>query len=831
MRPVFRPIRTSNVLIVDDNFSEIVGVASVNGGVRNSYSFKANFKLAVNKNNINPRDYKKVIVTVKKKTASIPGLNSNVFDVSVPGSETSQAVPQVINSQTLNQNLGLSLPALTNTLESRVYSGLQIISDASRNDSVISTREINLNFSDLEIDSLYKFFDVVQDTTSLPVPIPLEDYVTIEKNNLLSKINRELVDITNPVTEPYYFSLSSPVNVRDIDTYATRTLQLPSNSLYAGMIRFYLDESPRLNNDRSLPRYTVKENLRKTENVSFDSTFRVDASLSGETLEVKFDLYTNSSNVPVESITKDLYVSRHIESFESIQKPPHVRVTSSSNSVIVTMTDRETTGKVTKFKVYVKDIDSFGEVSDYRLVGEVLNLGTPTVVFDSISPLMVVRAVPVNTTGVESNVFTNVVAGTGYSAIGKMTLLTSRTSNLTKFSVYNVPRGGNRLELYRRTYDSSPYELVEFKTIPSNSDFEEFVLTDSTSTNRNGGDHDYYVKWIGPGNSQVFTNAISTNVSKPIDTSSDVSVVIKDFKKIKTNDDFEVSFKLSTAVSRTENQTIINALSGSSLNELYQQLISANNNANSAVDTQDRVTPLYADLYLHEVVRTDLNTGERSTFELLIKDEFADNKASRSTRGISDLDPQHSYVYQVFTYRKNPLTLLKNYVKKVVIDNHTYYYSPYKWDNTAINSSRTMPDTDGSDLPIINSYENLTSTPLGEKNRVRIDGLGDFFSITDVRQERVDRNTIKVVWSFNVSNYSSYYDSFVVMKTVNGRRSFVGTTRLNYIYHELSENDIGNIYYTVVPITSEFDIDDSAHSSPFLLGSQGLKDPLLVRSN
>jgi hypothetical protein len=830
MRPVFRPIKSTNILIVDDNFSEIVGVASVNGGVRNSYNFKANFKLVVNKNSVDPRNYRKVVVTVKKKTtAFVPGLNSNVFDVSIPGSDTSQNVPQVINSQTLNQNLGLSLPTLTNTLESRVYSGLQITSDASRSDSIISTREINLNFSDTEINSLYKFFDVVQDTNSLPTPIPLEDYVEIEKNNLLQKINRELVDITNPVTEPYYSSLSSPVNVSDIESYSTRTLQLPPKSLYAAMVRFYLDVSPRLQNDRSLPRYIVKENLRKAESVSFDSTFRVDSNLSGEILEVKFDLYSKTSNVPVESITKELSVSRHIEAYESVQKPPYITATSSANSVTVTITDREIPGKVTKFKVYVKDINYLGETSDYRLVGETLNIGTPSVVFDSITPLMAVRVIPVNTVGAESNVYTNAVVGTGYSSIGKMSFLISRIPDITRFSIYNIPKGADKLELYRRTYDSSPFELVQIKHITNNNNYEEFVLRDSETT-VTGGDHDYYIKCIGPGNSQFDTNIIS-NVSKPVNNSSDISVTVTDFKKTKKIDDFEVSFKIKTAVSREENQTIINALSGSALNELYQQLINANNNANTAVDSNDRVTPFYADLYLHEVVRTDLNTGERSTFEILIGDEFVDNKSSRAIRRISDLNPRHSYVYQVFTYRKNPLTLFKNYIKKVNIDNHVYYYSPYKWDNTDINYSRTMPDTDGSDLPIIESYRNLTSTPLGEKNTVRIDGTVDFFSITSVRHERVDRNTIKVVWSFNVSDYASYYDSFVVMKTVNGRRSFIGTTRTNYIYHELNENDIGNIYYTVVPITSEFDIDDSAHSSPFLLGSQGLKDPLLVRSN
>jgi hypothetical protein len=60
------------------------------------------------------------------------------------------------------------------------------------------------------------------------------------------------------------------------------------------------------------------------------------------------------------------------------------------------------------------------------------------------------------------------------------------------------------------------------------------------------------------------------------------------------------------------------------------------------------------------------------------------------------------------------------------------------------------------------------------------------------------------------------------MKVVNGVRSFVGKTQKNYIYHEISENDIGSVYYIIIPIMSEFDIGKEAFSNDLLISPEGI---------
>lgn len=843
MIPYFRPLNSANkILIVDDvNFVELTGVSSTNGNDRNTYIFDAKFNIKVD-SSVNPRDYDKVIVTVKRKNSeiNIPGSVADRLIRQSSDNFSSQTVPQTINSQNLNKRYGTSLDSYPTTIEKRVYSGLQIVEDSRHSDESISTKEVTLVFTDRELNSLYKFSDVIEDSSEIPRIIVDPPLFTVRPNNMLADMNNEMTDITQPVLDPYYSSLTSPVQSSVVDLYATSRLQKRQNSLYAGIVKYYLDVSERRQDEERIKRYRIKENIRKTSSIDFQTNFRVGKGLLNETLEVKFDLYKKGVNIPVESVVKDFDFLSHVEAFESIKKPPVVTAsylnTGWFQTINLTIVDQESYGKITKFNVYVKDINKFGETSSYRFVAETEgNTVTNSVIFNSSDRLMSIRVVPVSTLGSESNVYTSLLFGEGHSSIGNLSMTTLRThdagSTRSKvlISLYNIPKDTIKLDVFRRPHDQghsdSQFTLINSYDLSSqNAILKSYEFVDSD--NLIPAFPEYYVQASLSNGRTISTNPRLVNNSIPVENFESVTVFIENFEKLKKNDDFTVSFDLKTTVLASENQRLINFFKDDpALKEIYDQLIAANSNSDSAVGEGDSVSPLYADLYVHEVLRTDLNTDEVSVFEI-VTNKFQDNAATRSVKGIKALNPQHSYVYQVFTYIKDPRTLFKNYVRKSLgSDGKPYYYQPFKWDNSSFNRLRTMPDTDSNDLPILTNYDNLTSSPLGQKASVRIEGLGDFVSVSEVIQQRIDRNTVKVSWTFSIPDYTSYYDSFVVMKTVNGKRSFVGRTRLNYIYHELSSKDVGNIYYSVVPITTEFDIDKTAHSNPFILDTRGLVDP------
>ena len=140
------------------------------------------------------------------------------------------------------------------------------------------------------------------------------------------------------------------------------------------------------------------------------------------------------------------------------------------------------------------------------------------------------------------------------------------------------------------------------------------------------------------------------------------------------------------------------------------------------------------------------------------------------------------------------------------------------------------PD-DKNGIPVIDAYESFTSEAFGLTASTHVDGSAQFASLTQIVANRVDRNTVKISWNYSgVSEYNkvNLYDSFVVMKVVNGIRGFVGRTFKNFIYHELSEEDIGTAYYIVVPIMAEFDIDSPGYSNSLLLTPEGLTTRLMA---
>ena len=97
--------------------------------------------------------------------------------------------------------------------------------------------------------------------------------------------------------------------------------------------------------------------------------------------------------------------------------------------------------------------------------------------------------------------------------------------------------------------------------------------------------------------------------------------------------------------------------------------------------------------------------------------------------------------------------------------------------------------------------------------------------IDSVRAERIDRHTVQVRWNYSTSLSKSrvdLYDSFIVLKVVNGVRSYVGRSAKNFIYHYLTPDDVGSVYYIVVPIVTDIEFDDPGFSNDIYVDPDGI---------
>lgn len=795
-----------------NNFFEIVGIARTvdaqdSGDLAVSTFYNVAIKVRLEPVQIISQisHFKKLVVSIKRKISD---------------------KPEKINTSYLNKLHGLDLRDIPAELENKLYAGLQLVQDSYDNNDgfeLIDSKEIIISTTAQELKSFYQVAELNVQKDNPPATASTAPTANVE--NFLERVNETRTDTSEAIEE----LISTPVDIfykPEISNYYSSKLGAEKGSFYAAVIKYFLDEVPRLQSSNT---YKLIQSQKRLNYVEYTTTLKLNTLLHKQQLKITFDLYKKDENIPTESLETDLNVKRHFDAFEIIKRPPIVTEINGLQfpTVGILIKDKEENGKISYFNVYIKYISKKGEVKPYELIRTIENNLYPGSAIEIKNIRLqdnfaIIRVVPADISGKESNVFTNLVIGKSHLSINKTSIICKNIIDASsiEITVYNISKNTSKLTLWKRSVSPGNFNgnfiEAEEKIVNANNTIITFTDTNPSSY------MEYYVSFYTTKSEAVkeFTDVVLISNRSFSVTSNDVSVSLTN--QITVND--TVSFELNTSVKHNENKRLYDLLTkNKELKELYDTLLNPSNSNNMRDDNK----PLYADLYIHKIVRTDINTGELSTFDLITDGNFSDDNSSRSKNNISPINPQHSYVYQVFTYEKNPETLLKNYVKKVSKDGKSFYYHPYKWNNSEINGTLTMPKTDGEDLPIVNFDDNLTSNLLGEKARIEIKGSGlvDFASITNVTHTRIDRNTIKIEWEINVLKYSNSYDSFVVLKEVNGFRSIVGKTKSNYIYHELKEIDVGSVYYTVIPITLDYNIDAPGHSEIFVLEPEGIVEP------
>jgi hypothetical protein len=609
------------------------------------------------------------------------------------------------------------------------------------------------------------------------------------------------------------------------------------------IVKYFLDEIQESPDEDGMKWYQTRQVSKYLEDIEISEKLSIKKSNKNQNLSVRFDLYKRESNLIDETFTADLFVSNHVEAYESIKNPPELNVTSALSRVgskiqfnryDLTIIDREPRGRVKSFNVYLKGISRFGNVDVYVKLGSIENQDGPIHFgFNTQSDLSVLRVIPVDSLNRESYVYTNHVIGPGHRSIGSLTIVPYHFGNKSvKVDVHNIPKDSISLTLYRRDCTDNAngsYQVVSVMKGQRNN-LNATFYDEKTEVNRV---YEYYVTALSAREGQELS--IDSNIvlyrngANLADRS--ISVDLSDVKRtLNSNSTANMSFNITTNISKTESQKITETLK---LNyaELYEQYLNPNSNASSPLGEGSKGIPQYSDLFLHEVVRINLNTGERETFDLVSDGIFNDDSTSRTNSNVKPLYPQNDYIYQIFTFKKNPIELFRKYVARGVdAKGKEWFYLPYKWKNASARLGLLHPD-DSNGVPVIDAYESFTSESFGLTTSYRMNGSTQYSEFSQVNVDRLDRNTIKVSWELSgisFINSVNLFDSFVVMKVVNGIRGFVGSSSQNHIYHELTEEDIGTIYYIVVPVMSEFDLGKPGYSSSLLVTSDGIVKKIKV---
>jgi len=845
---------TSTLFRVDtETFAELLQQT------KDSYIFNFNFRLAMNSGRKNLRDYGKVVVTVKIKDLNLglsSAVNSNFSNSTTiqTGNNLDRSVSNNLLSA-VKPNNGIATSKVTSKVANKLYSGLKLVKDIQAKEDFIERVEIplssyiqnanyNYNFTELfstqnrPVKNDGRRRDVaVQNNSNDPnnqVSSIDSDASKISPVDVIERINLELCDITTPISDPEVSQLTSE-SYLDNPRLRMSEVKKGKSALFYDIIKYYLSDVKGSVQEESQTWYQTRNVTKPLDNVEITQTVNIKKSNKNQMLLVKFDLYKVNSNVIDETYTCDLDVSPHAEAFESITRPPLVTASMvpGTNFCNLSITDLEISGRVQGFNVYSKSITEIGTVGQYKKIVDLKNASKNEVLLTLDSQLVAIRVIPVDSQNKEAATYTNVIAGMGHKVIGNLTITPFHFGkNEIKVEVFNVPKDAVSITLYRR--DCTENKDSVFSSILSQKLSGGNINVNLLDTDTEiGKTYEYYcicsavsfdsnVEIPVVSNYVMFRNIRSSIVERSID------VTLSNTTAAYYSDEYRLSFDLKTEISKLENEKITQTLK-EQIGELYDQYLNPANNINSPLGDDSKGVPRYSDLFFHEIVRTNLNTSERETFEIVSDGTFVDGPETQRVFNIKAINPQHSYVYQVFTYKKNPIELFKKFVAWGIDDKgKEWFYLPYKWKNSTVKLGRLYPD-DETGTPVIDTHENFTSESYGLTATYRTESSKEYASLTQATANRIDRNTVKISWSPSTDK-PEIYDSFIVMKVVNGIRSFVGRTQKNYIYHELDQyKDLGSIYYIIVPIMSEFDIDDPGYSNDLFISTQGLSSRSLAQ--
>lgn len=763
------------------------------------------------------------------------------------------------SNSTVARTLASSRVAVTTKTTAPVPAARLIFSDAVSSNLLVGAKMIEAlvaqdvyidrvedNFSTALKECLDKTYSSMilraRDTKLDPSSIADESRISkFDTVDLLSRLNDYKVDLTEPTGIPSVPVRSQAPQIlgRSLHTSA----QLPANQtvdnplsraaadFYLSLGLYYLHDVKKSPAEDSQVWY--ESSWTYTPLTKFESTVSLSIPVANKnaTLDVKFDLFKSGQTSPAETVTVSLNVTRYFDAFTSVKYPPQIssRALDAKGNTAVFIEDLNKTGTVSKFNVYVKDISSVGEITPYKRMGSVNNTRMCQFNFTNTAALSLLRVVPVDAFGRESNIFTNIVIGPGHDVVGKMAICPKYgyDGHTVSIDIFNVPRDASKIHLYRRNCSKSPDAVFELATevllkpgidvhtiddllgVVPGAIFEYYVTATTSPATRLRAQKTFcsnYAFFKHPAKSQ-------DKKSLTVEIQNYVSVV-------DTSGMVNVAFDLVTTLSPEEKAIITESLKAQ-LGELYEQYLNPANNLSSPLG-EDK----YSDLVVHEVVRTNLRTAEREVFELVSAGKFADNPQTRSVSNIKDIDPLNDYYYQVFTYKRNPITLFKNYVAFGTDDHgRDWFYSPYKWRQPAVLSSGRLYADDTAGVPIVDTYDSFTADACGLTATHMSRSAVELTQIDSVRAERIDRHTVQVSWNYSTSLSKSrvdLYDSFIVLKVVNGVRSYVGRSAKNFIYHYLTPDDVGSVYYIVVPIVTDIEFDDPGFSNDIYVDPDGI---------
>lgn len=529
---------------------------------------------------------------------------------------------------------------------------------------------------------------------------------------------------------------------------------------------------------------------------------------------VKFDVINVKTGVVLDSVSKPLDVSRHVQLFNIPKLPPIVKVVSSELASKANLEIKQVDHGASAVKVYKKTFSRvLTSIDSYSLVGKFdVTSDQQTLLVSIDKPVESVGIYRIVASGVQDTLgfeYTNIVIKPSrFSQIKSLSLTAFVTTTGVQVEAREIPQNVVAIEFLVRNLTTFDHDYRNvgggLKTIDLSTTIVDHVSVIDKQINPDNV-YEYVARLIYlTGESKIVGN-VTIEVFNPepgkVDTTIENVVVGH-------SDEPNVSFTVNTNIIDTNIDIVKNLLQKQDNYDLFK-------------DDVAKEREFLKSLIAHNVQRVNLTTGVREDFGVVTSSNFSD-KDLRKNQAIASLQYGHKYRYEVTALLRAPETML-NTLQKNVTDprsKKSYSYNPAKFLHPVAMSSKGMLATKPG-LQTMFAKDAMSHGAVGSVQTLEISFDDEPARITDPSVSRFDSRLNVVTWKLQGS--TSEVDHFIVMKEVNGVRTLVGKTHSEFPYgncqylHVIERRDVGEIFYVIVPIFNDYNTGTEAKTNSVII--------------
>lgn len=524
---------------------------------------------------------------------------------------------------------------------------------------------------------------------------------------------------------------------------------------------------------------------------------------------VKLDLIDEETGEVVDQLTTPLDTNKYVNIYYTPSIPPIVYKTvneyTSQASIEITQNDPGGQSvEVWKKHIYKSHVshDSYTLINTIDLIYRQTHKLLVEIPSNS---QIIYRIIPVGDNGQKSSSYSNVIVQPKtFTAITSLSLNMRSTDVGCQIEARSFPPSVEAIGIYVKdltTYDKDftlvglDKKLIDDSIRGANS----YIITDINVQS----DHvyEYVAKLTNKNGIDTYSNS---SIYQHIDFKQNkVDITINDLQIDNDRNSPNVTFNFESTILDSDLDIVNKLLEEQGIKEFFTDELFKQRNS-------------LKNLIAHNIQRINLTTGARENFGTLTNSVFNDNELSVNN-SIKPLNTLHLYRYEITTLLRAPETLFEEFVKTStdLVTNKKYNFKPSKFLHPHTKKTGMLISGQGSKVLFPNDQFSFGN--IGVFKYVDVSFGEHYPTITSA--VAVKFNDEKVILNWETLGDLNRFDHFIIMKSVHGVRTVVGTVHSNFkqgkiqYIHELEYNDISAHAYIITPVYSDYTLGNETKTN------------------